>query len=255
MANVALKKWNHALNWKKNESILEIGMGPGYNSEKSLIPLIPKDYNEFIGSDVSKEMLDYLNKNCLIPKSKFVFLDVMNEPPVEYQNRFDHIFGFTVMHRLIKPRNGFASVFKMLKPGGTAFLTFFDRAPIDDVFDRMRFNTLWNKYKQGEMVSTHYYTEDPYKEYIKDIEAAGFEKYWLDKDEMTYVFGSSEECYNLLTSVNTSMAYIPKELHEKYSEDLRKELDRGVQFTKIYKNGQETFELKFNQLILIGNKL
>lgn len=99
-----LKKYSHLLNWKKQESILEFGFANGYNSCRSLVPLLPNDYKEFFGTDLSSEMIEDAKKQCLIPRSTFLQMDITSKIPAEFQNRFDHVFSFNSIHRVNKPR-------------------------------------------------------------------------------------------------------------------------------------------------------
>ncbi|CAH1111710.1 unnamed protein product [Psylliodes chrysocephalus] len=120
-----LKKYSHLLNWKKQESILEFGFANGYNSCRSLVPLLPNDYKEFFG--------------------------------------------------------------------GSMFVTFFERTPIGDIVLRMTKYPKWNKYDHEEMISTYYYSQDPRKEYERDLEAANFENYVFNVETESYEYSSEEE--------------------------------------------------------------
>lgn len=92
---VILKKFQHLIEWKDKPSILEFGFADGTNSQKSLHPLLPADYNEFIGVDISKPMVEYVKKHVVMPRSEFVQLDIATKNlPKQFQNRFDHVFSF-----------------------------------------------------------------------------------------------------------------------------------------------------------------
>lgn len=81
----------------------------------------------------------------------------------------------------------------MLKPGGSMFVTFFERTPIGDIVVRMTEYPKWKKYNHEEMISTYYYSQDPRKEYERDLEAANFENYVFNVETESYEYSSEEE--------------------------------------------------------------
>nr|XP_023028333.1 uncharacterized protein LOC111516398 isoform X2 [Leptinotarsa decemlineata] len=99
-----LKTYNHLMKWKKNASVLEIGHGEGGNFLKSFYPYLPSDVKEYVATDISESMINYARKNSVLPWMEFGQLDIAAEQvPLEYLNRFDHIFGFFVMHMVRQP--------------------------------------------------------------------------------------------------------------------------------------------------------
>ncbi|CAH1108124.1 unnamed protein product [Psylliodes chrysocephalus] len=189
-----LKKYRHFLNWKPNESILEVGFASGYNSSQSLQPILPKDYKEFVATDISDVMIDYAREHCDIPKSKFYQMDIGGSIDEKFWERFDHVFSFIVMHLVKNPSKAFNNIHKMLKLGGMAFLTFFDKIPCDSMFDELSRHPKWSKYGQEDMISSYFYSSNPEEEYKKDLEAAGFKNYVFEVEKGSYNFSSEQEC-------------------------------------------------------------
>lgn len=104
LASTQLHKYQHMINWKKSASILEIGFADGHTSSHCLAPILPEDYSEFVASDISKEMINYAKQYFKIPRWKFVQMDIGANVPEEFHNKFDHVFGFSVMHMVKNPR-------------------------------------------------------------------------------------------------------------------------------------------------------
>ncbi|XP_072389959.1 juvenile hormone acid O-methyltransferase-like isoform X1 [Diabrotica undecimpunctata] len=250
-----LQKYRHLLQWKPDASIMECGFGTGENSVKSLIPLLPQDYIEFVGSDISKHRLQTAKRNIYIPRFATVELDIITKHiPRELQNRFDHIFGFFVIDVLHNPRQAFRNFHTMLKPGGSVFLNFFERIPVDGMFHNLRSHPKWGKYRQEDAISVYYYTQNPKEEYRKDIEAAGFKNYVYNDEIHHHVFKSEEECRDLHTSVNPILHNIPKEEYDEYIEDYIKEKENTPIFRITYENGKRTISAEYKMFVFHATK-
>uniref|UniRef100_A0A6P7GBQ4 Juvenile hormone acid O-methyltransferase-like isoform X1 n=1 Tax=Diabrotica virgifera virgifera TaxID=50390 RepID=A0A6P7GBQ4_DIAVI len=222
-----LKKYGPLINWKENACIMECGFGTGHSSQQTLGAILPKDYKEFVATDISPDMVEYAKNNVNIPRAKFLQLDVgAKHVPVDFEERFDHIFGMSLMHLVDSPRQGFKNIQKMLKPGGSVFLTFFKHTPVDYLFHKMRHHPKWRKYNQERMVSTYYYAENPREEYRKDIEAAGFKDYIYTVEKGSYKFPNEKESEDVNLAANMTLKDIPEKELEEYTklyQDLRKE--------------------------------
>lgn len=218
-----LSKYRHLLKWNKNASILEFGFANGHNSNQMFLPILPNDYKEFIGSDISIEMVEDAKKHFRMPRSKIVQMDIAGDIPEDYHNRFDHVFCFLTMHLVKSPRRAFKNIHQILKPGGWMFLNIFERSPLDDLFEQISKNPKWSDYGQDEIISKYYYSENPQKEYKKDIDAANFKDYHFNVEKEIYNFESIEELNGLYTSTNPMISKIPKELLDEYMADFIKE--------------------------------
>lgn len=91
-------------------------------------------------------------------------------------------------------RKAFNNIHKLLKLGGMAFLTFFDKIPCDSMFDELSRHPKWSKYGQEDMISSYFYSSNPEEEYKKDLEAAGFKNYVFEVEKGSYNFSSEQEC-------------------------------------------------------------
>ncbi|CAG9864135.1 unnamed protein product [Phyllotreta striolata] len=248
-----LDKCQHLIKWKQSESILEIGLGTGHNSLRTLFPLLPDDYKEFIGSDTSEEMVEFAKKHFNIPKSTVRKLDVCAGVPIEFEERFDHVFGFLVMHTVKTPREAFVNIKRMLKPGGSAFLTFFERSSAQKAFEKLKDSTKWSRYVHEESPFPYSYSENPREDFVKDIESVGFQQYELKPVNDTYEFGE-EEFIDLHLAVNPAIPFIPKELQEEYKKDYINELYETPMFTVKTNNGRKTIVMNSKSLILYATK-
>lgn len=97
---VLSKYWN-LIRWgKDSESVFEAGIGDGQVTKEVLIPLLPDNIKEYVASDVSNRMVDFANTVIDNSKFKFIQLDICDDVPLEYHNRFHKIFACFLLHML-----------------------------------------------------------------------------------------------------------------------------------------------------------
>lgn len=89
-----LFKWN-----SEPESILEIGVGDGKITNEIILPMIPKNIEEYIGSDISEVMLESAMKTITHDKFKTFQMDAGSRNiPNEVKNRFHHVISNYCLH-------------------------------------------------------------------------------------------------------------------------------------------------------------
>lgn len=96
----ALDMYGHYIRWGTSpESIIEAGIGDGKVTKQVLLPFLPENIKEYIGSDISEKMLEYSKTLIDHPKYSTVAIDICaKEIPKEYQNRFDKAFASLLLH-------------------------------------------------------------------------------------------------------------------------------------------------------------
>lgn len=99
---VALDKYGHLIKWGNvPESIFESGIGDGKVTREVIIPRLPENIKEYIGSDLSQQMLDFCKAQINFPKFQTFQMDICTEEiPQEYQNRFEKVFASLLLHML-----------------------------------------------------------------------------------------------------------------------------------------------------------
>ncbi|XP_072377363.1 juvenile hormone acid O-methyltransferase-like [Diabrotica undecimpunctata] len=249
-----LNKYRHLLKWKKNETIFEFGAAHGNTSVKSVLPVLPKDYKEYVLSDISPDMVNHMKKNLKIPRSKIIQHDIATERlQDEFKNKFDHIFGIHVMHMMPNPRQAFININKMLKPGGQAFMLFDERLPMDHAFHNLLNYPKWSRY--GHMLTPHYYSVNVEESYKQDIKAAGFKSYILnvEKDYQIW-FESEENRRTIMTAVNNVLPRIPEEQRDEYLRDYHREIERTGHIFFMEKDGQQIPYVNVNLIVCVLDK-
>ncbi|XP_044750891.1 juvenile hormone acid O-methyltransferase-like [Coccinella septempunctata] len=110
-----------SMNIPKNRplSVLDIGLGSGRVFYEVLLPLLPKNVSEIIGSDREIEMIDFCRSMNEDPRITFEKLDITDENlPNHLQKRFDLAFSSYCFSYLRDLRHGFKNTGKLLKPDG-----------------------------------------------------------------------------------------------------------------------------------------
>jgi SAM-dependent methyltransferase len=104
----------------KNKTVLEAGCGSGRN----LIVLAQEGAQDIIGLDLSESVDVAYQKTRQYPNIHLVQGDILNPP---FQKDFDVIFSVGVLHHLPVPKDGFRSLVRFLKPGGTMAITVYGK--------------------------------------------------------------------------------------------------------------------------------
>lgn len=99
---MVLSEFKHALKWKGNDTLLDIGCGSGDVTVDMILPLMPSNYSLLMGVDVSEEMVKFAREHYskIVPRICFEQLDIGQ--PISSQSplleRFDHVTSFFCFH-------------------------------------------------------------------------------------------------------------------------------------------------------------
>lgn len=97
---------------KLEGDVLELCIGGGAFARR-----IPRSYSSYTGLDLSRTLLEALNKN--LPHVKTVYGDAQELPFDD--DSFDSIILFSGLHHLPKMRQSLEEAFRVLRPGGSYF--------------------------------------------------------------------------------------------------------------------------------------
>ncbi|XP_056630803.1 juvenile hormone acid O-methyltransferase-like isoform X1 [Diorhabda sublineata] len=249
LANLHKQHMSHLeklITWKDNESIFEFGIGDGTNTKQTLLPILPQDYKEFIGSDISHEMIEFVQSNMSDTRSKFIKLDICSKNiPNELLNRFDHIFSFCVMHWLQNTEQALKNLYEMLKPGGQMILTYVHETSADEVYDLLSHHPRWSEYNHKCFTSPYYKQKNICQVYKALFSKAGFvEKYFEVDSKRSYKFEDKKMFEEFCLSVNPVLKKIPKEDYEDYkAEYIKMMTNNKYNFTTVC---SETEDICYN---------
>ncbi|KAG5891091.1 hypothetical protein JTB14_036982 [Gonioctena quinquepunctata] len=234
---------------------MEFGYADGGNSQISFFPHLPNDMKEFVATDISERMVEYAKINSSHPLMKFVQMDIATKQvPSEYLGRFDHIFGFFVMHHVQDTRQALENMKNMLKEGGSIFLTYFEHTPIDHALALLAKHPEWKYYGHGDEISPYFFSPNPRRECERNLSDAGFKNYEVFQENESQEFFDEAEYDGLFMAVNTVLPEIPKEKIEEYKKMYLTLLKKGTNVIIRYKNGMPIIDLKYKMFITIAWK-
>lgn len=113
-----LEKFIEATGLTRDQNILEIGCGMG----RYTLPLLAQGYR-VTGLDLTPQLLDVLRERLPEDLDTSLLCVDIHDPPGELLGQFDAVVGFFMLHHIFDLDRAFASVAKLVRPGGfTAFV-------------------------------------------------------------------------------------------------------------------------------------
>ncbi|CAG9827409.1 unnamed protein product [Diabrotica balteata] len=199
----SLTEIKNSIKWKNNESIFEFGMGDGSNSKSVLFPILPNNYKEFIGSDISRRMVEYLKRNITDPRATFVILDMSADTiPEEFVNR-----------------QALKNMYKMLKPEGQMLLTYADETSADEVYYELSLHSKWKKYDHTKLISPFFRRKNVMEEYNKLFKEVGFREISSTVEQLASKLTDENMFYDFCISINPILSMVSNEEYEEYKQE------------------------------------
>ncbi|XP_070573846.1 juvenile hormone acid O-methyltransferase-like [Ptychodera flava] len=119
--DLALKNINEisrSLNLNKNDSVLDVGCGPG-----ALTKLMAERVKSVTAFDISPVMIEEAKENSAAENITYVVADAMTSSTyVEYSNSFDKVVAYFALHWMKDLESVLTGLYQSLKPGGMCFL-------------------------------------------------------------------------------------------------------------------------------------
>lgn len=102
IARVLFEKHKTLLQWfPEAESIIDLGIGDGKLTKDVILPIIPTNIQEYIGCDISENMLASAEKTIQLLHFQTRQMDITSENlPSEMIGRFHHVFANYLFHHL-----------------------------------------------------------------------------------------------------------------------------------------------------------
>lgn len=107
------------LEFTEDDELIEVGTGNGFASF-----ILSKYVKRVVGIDISKPMIDLLNKNPKPNNVEFCRIDATTEPPKELLNKFDKCICIDTLQYVKSPKNLIKFTIKVLKLGGKLAISF-----------------------------------------------------------------------------------------------------------------------------------
>ncbi|XP_046740259.1 juvenile hormone acid O-methyltransferase-like [Diprion similis] len=208
---------------------LDIGSGPCDVVSDFLLPkLDPK--STVVCSDISKTMLDYAKeKYGANDRLSFLQLDI-ESPALEKDliEQFDHVTSFYCLHWCQDMRQALENIFDLLRPGGTAFLTFGSNFPCMDAYKVLATVPRYHRYMKDvdRFIPVFQYAERPREALKTLLRHVGFEVCHCSRREISGIYKTPNDFSRMMAAINPFIHRMPAELQREY------EIDLGIEGTK-----------------------
>uniref|UniRef100_A0A0K8S8Y3 Methyltransferase domain-containing protein n=1 Tax=Lygus hesperus TaxID=30085 RepID=A0A0K8S8Y3_LYGHE len=235
-ADEAMEEFSSYFKWGKAEKILDVGSGPGDVTSTILRSYVPDDAS-LIGSDISREMVDYATAKFKSDRIMFRILDIENVPwETEMENSYHKIFSFYCFHWIQNQKLAVENMSKLLKPDGQQFLVFLAKSPIFDLYKNLKINPTWAPFMQDidNYISKYHNSLDPAEEFKQLLINNGFSDVKAINRWKSYYFDSVEQLITSIIAVNPFIKRIPEDLLPSYREDI----DKFIHQTTTQKDGR-----------------
>ncbi|XP_044752510.1 juvenile hormone acid O-methyltransferase-like isoform X1 [Coccinella septempunctata] len=160
------KTYFNKLNIPKNGSlsVMDIGCGSGSILFDILHPLLPKNCNEIIATDIDECMIKYCEKINKEKNISFLQMDIAtNELSEALENRFDAIFSSFCFMYVTNIRRGLMNCRRMLKTNSDILLVFISKKnPLYSTYAEMNRCEIWKPYTENfKDFVPHFSSDDP----------------------------------------------------------------------------------------------
>ncbi|KAF5287214.1 hypothetical protein FQA39_LY15991 [Lamprigera yunnana] len=258
-ATFVLNNYFELIQWKDDgsDTILDIGCGAGDVINDLLLPRIPKKFEKLVGVDLSEEMVEFAKTRCQNSKVCFEQMNIAAEDvPVDFEESFDHILSFYCLHWVQDQRKAITNIFKMLKPGGDALLTFLASNPIFEIYESLSKTGRWEVYMENfsNYVSPYQYSNNPCKDLEDILKDVGFDIQLCKVDERIYIYPNVAVLKKSVTAVSPFYNKIPEKMKEDYLSDYIQEIRRMNLLESNQNNKQERVQVPYKLFIVYVSK-
>ncbi|GAB0100279.1 hypothetical protein DMENIID0001_162920 [Sergentomyia squamirostris] len=250
------------IQWRPDgkDTLLDIGSGPANSLRMSFYPRLPKSFERFVCSDISPPMVDLQKQEFRgYDKVSSVILDISADISDDLAGKlgtFDHITSFSCLHWISDQQKAMDNIFKLLKPGGDAFLSIVADSPINDAILEVCDQPQWKEFFEStkDFYIHPYFTLDEAKaKGLGFMKKAGFVDLKAELREEWFDFKDDDEKENFLRGFpNIFSKEATEEEEEMIFRERVKVLDKFVLF--LHRNNVGKIRKPNSYLILYGRK-
>ncbi|KAM3963632.1 juvenile hormone acid O-methyltransferase-like [Aphomia sociella] len=216
----ALEEYAKKIKWKTfGDRVIDIGSGDGGNTINILKEYMPENYEQLVGCDISKNMVNFANIHYGDERTHFTELDIEGYLPEKLKNKFDHAFSFYVLHWIKQQERAFTNIYNMLRVGGDCLLIFAGYHPIYDIYRTLAKDNKWSSWLQDvdRFISPYHDSQDPETEIKKMMEQIGFSDIEVTSKQKYFAFDNTEILKKSVQAVNPFK--MPPDVFNEYFED------------------------------------
>ncbi|XP_077486115.1 juvenile hormone acid O-methyltransferase-like [Amblyomma americanum] len=216
---------------------LDIGCGPGNFLMEHLLPRL-RPYRRFVGTDISRDMIEYARTRYGTQDVSFELLDIDHGNPqaiVDKYGPFERAYSFLTFHYVWDLDRAYRNIHRLLGDGGECLVVYFTRTGITDVWHRLYQDEEWRRYMPNlaEMFAERYCMDEPVpeKELVarerSAVAAAGLDMVACRTYSSIWTFPSVDACLKTYVPFFKLDARVPAQRRGAFWEDWRRALREG----------------------------
>ncbi|KAH8377540.1 hypothetical protein KR093_005879 [Drosophila rubida] len=225
-AKLILDEYSSKLQWRSDgqDSLLDVGSGSGNVLMDFVYPLLPKSYEQLVGTDISSKMVGYAN-NCYqrYERTQFQVLDIgCDRLPDQLKGRFDHVTSFYCLHWVQNLPIALNNIYDLLRnEGGDCLLVFLASNPVYEVYKVLHTNKKWAAYMQDveQFISPLHTSSKPAEQFTQLLEEAGFLYRNVEVRSEVFVYEGVRTLKDNVKAICPFLERMPAALHEEFLDD------------------------------------
>ncbi|XP_005179560.1 juvenile hormone acid O-methyltransferase-like [Musca domestica] len=262
-AEEILQEYAEKFEWRHDglDCLLDVGTGSGDVLMDFIYPIMPKQFQSVVGSDVSRKMMQFAEKCYSREKQcSFRVLDIATKDklPEDMVGGFDHVTSFYCLHWIQNQRQALQNIYDLLRPeGGDCLLVFLATNPVFDVYKLLSKSTQWSPYMKDvhRFISPLHYSSDPKMEYTKMLKETGFTDIQVDLKEKVYIYEGLETLKDNVKAVCPFLDRIPLSRHNAFLDDFVNIVSHDLDLRHIEANGEiQKFISPYKLLVAYAKK-
>ncbi|XP_075150990.1 juvenile hormone acid O-methyltransferase-like [Haematobia irritans] len=203
------------------DSLIDLGSGSGDTLMDFVYPLLPKNYQRFVCSDINPTMLEYAREHVVTAhRAEFRILDMaMEQPlPIDLKGQFDHVTSFYAFMYAKTLKN----IYDLLKEnGGDCLIASLSNHILYPTYIKLSQMEKWSQYMTDvqSFIAPQYYSEDVRRDIINYLIDVGFSDYIVDVVPTTFVYENVKAFKDNIVGCSPFLGRIDNDLHEEYMHD------------------------------------
>ncbi|GAB0099615.1 Methyltransferase domain 25 [Sergentomyia squamirostris] len=245
------------MSWEGVKNVLEIGCGIGDVTEPCFLPLLPRDLERYVCSDVSLGVLEAARTRFHgLEHIEYFQLNIENPIDNGLMSKFDRILSTFCFQYVKNQRQAYENIFNALVPGGDCWIVILGNAAAFETLFLLAETSKWkNKLRNIHDILVFPYRNVPEPEKMAEnlLKSIGFSDIYVKLQDF-------KPNYNTVEGFRANVESLPN-VCELSKEDLAELHDDQVDVGKdlnfiddFYIPGKPVFQPLFQSLVIYAKK-
>ncbi|GAB0099614.1 Methyltransferase domain 25 [Sergentomyia squamirostris] len=245
------------MSWEGVKNVLEIGCGIGDVTEPCFLPLLPRDFERYVCSDVSLGVLEAA-KTRFHGLEHIEFLQLNIEVPIDngLVSKFDRILSTFCLMYVKNQRQAYENVFNALVSGGDCWIVMVTTGAIFETFFRLAETSKWkNKLRNIHDILVFPYRNVPEPEKMDEnlLKSIGFSDISVKTQDFSVEYETAEDFRAIMESLPNLFDLNKEEFNEFVNDQVDVGKDLNV-IKDFHVPGKPVFHPIFQSLVFYAKK-